>query len=184
MATPPDFSVGQVLTAAHMDAVGLWKVADVEITGSAPTTVNVNDCFSSNYRNYRILWRIATSSADPEIRFRLRVSSTDATTNYFTGGWLVDSAGTLNYSQNGDHSRWGIAYAAAANSTSGAMDIIGPNIAANTSYYGNSVNSTGAVARTVSLGGVHLTATAYTGFTLYASTGTMTGRILVYGYRD
>ena len=26
MATPPDFSVGQVLTAAHMDAVGLWLV--------------------------------------------------------------------------------------------------------------------------------------------------------------
>ena len=179
----PSFSVGEVLTAADMNAVGLWLVTGKDLSGSA---TSVDNCFTSNYRNYRIVYRIATNSAsDSEIRFTLRVGGVDAITNYNTGSWLVDGAGTLNYSQSGTYSRWNVVYSAASNTGSGVVDIIGPAIAANTSFTGNHTNSTGGGnARTINMGGNHLTATAYDGFTLTSATGTFTGRVQVYGYRD
>jgi len=180
--TYPVFSAGEVLGAADMNAVGLWLVTGKDLSGTA---TSVDNCFTSNYRNYRIVYRIATSSADPEIRFTLRVGGVDAITNYNTGSWLVDGAGTLNYSQSGAYSRWNVVYAPASNTGSGVVDIIGPAIAANTSWTGNHTNSTGGGnARTINMAGNHLTATAYDGFTLTASTGTFTGRVQVYGYRN
>jgi hypothetical protein len=180
--TYPSFNSGDILNASDMNAVGLWLVTGKDLSGSA---TSVDNCFTSNYRNYRIVYRIATSSADPEIRFTLRVGGVDAITNYNTGSWLVDGAGTLNYSQSGAYSRWNVVYSGTSNSGNGVVDIIGPAIAANTSFTGNHTNSTGGGnARTINMGGNHLTATAYDGFTLTASTGTFTGRVQVYGYRN
>jgi hypothetical protein len=48
----PDFSPGEVLTAAAMDSIGLWKIAEVNLTG---TTVNIVGCFSSSFDAYRIV---------------------------------------------------------------------------------------------------------------------------------
>ena len=50
MATPPTFSSGSVLTAAQMNAVGLWLVK-TQTVGTAVSSVSVTDVFSSNYDN-------------------------------------------------------------------------------------------------------------------------------------
>ncbi len=154
------------------------------ITFSAVGAFSVNGAFTSGYANYRILIDVASSSGDPELRFTLRKSGTDAATNYFTGSWLVDGAGTLNFSQNGTYSRLNIAYAAAANTCSTSLDIFKPQTSNNTNWNGQATNSTGSSARTVAFGGAHLTADTYDGFTLTPSTGTWSGTIRVYGYRN
>jgi hypothetical protein len=74
----PDFSPGEVLTAAAMDSIGLWLVKTVTI-GSAVTSVPVADAFSSTYDNYLITVNGGASSTPNEIRLRLGSS----TTNYF-----------------------------------------------------------------------------------------------------
>jgi hypothetical protein len=178
------FTTGEVLTASDTNTYlansGLVYVTSTAISGSS---VSINSCFTSTYENYKMLFRIATSSADPEIRMTLRLAGTDSTANYYTGVWLADSSGTVNYSNNGAYSRIGIAYTAAANTCSGALDIFGPALAANTSWNGNTSNSTGSVGRTVAVGGAHLVATAYDGLTITAGAGTFTGTLTIMGYR-
>jgi hypothetical protein len=49
--TYPSFSAGEVLRAADMNAVGLWKVASGTLSG---TTTNFQGCFTSDYDNYLI----------------------------------------------------------------------------------------------------------------------------------
>jgi hypothetical protein len=48
MATPPDFSVGQVLTAAQMNAVGLWLVKTQTIAAGS-TDVTVTNAFPDDF---------------------------------------------------------------------------------------------------------------------------------------
>jgi hypothetical protein len=178
------FTTGEVLTAADTNTYlansGLVYITSSAITGSS---VSINSCFTSTYDNYKIFFQIATSSGDPEIRLTLRLAGTDSVVNYQTGAWLADSAGTLNYSASGAYSRIGIAYNAAQNTCSGSLDIFSPALATNTSWVGNTTNSTGSAARTISIGACHLTATAYDGLTITAGTGTFTGRLTIMGYR-
>jgi hypothetical protein len=175
----------------YMGLVKVIPTSGVGCTISATGTVtfssgafSVNGAFTSGYANYRVLIDVATSSGDPEVRLTLRASGTDSAANYYTGSWLVDSGGTLNFSQNGNYSRLNIAYAAAANTCSTSLDIFKPQTANNTNWNGQATNSIGSAARTIAFGGAHLSAVAYDGFTLTPSTGTWSGTVRVYGYRN
>ena len=53
MATPPTFVAGQVLTAAQMNKIGMWRTYSTTTAGTA-TTVQVDNCFSADYRHYRL----------------------------------------------------------------------------------------------------------------------------------
>ncbi len=48
--TYPSFSAGDILTAADMNAVGLWLVK-TQTVGTAVASVTVTDAFSSTYDN-------------------------------------------------------------------------------------------------------------------------------------
>jgi hypothetical protein len=70
MATPPDFTAGQVLTAAQMNAVGLWLIKTQTI-GSAVSSVTVTDAFSADYDNYLITITGGSSSGSGNLRLQL-----------------------------------------------------------------------------------------------------------------
>jgi hypothetical protein len=95
MATPPDFVSGAVLTAAQMNAIGLWLVNTT--TFSAVSSVEINDCFSADFQNYKIVWSI-TPSTTANISVRLRVGGVDnSTSNYFRAGVAnLNTASTLS----------------------------------------------------------------------------------------
>ena len=78
----PSFSVGEVLTAADMNAVGLWKITSG--TSSGTTAYNYDGVFTSSYRNYRIvLSNIEVSTAARAVRLQFRASgSTNANAGY------------------------------------------------------------------------------------------------------
>lgn len=76
MATPPVFTSGSVLTAAQMNAVGLWLVKAGSFSGA--TSHSVDSVFSSDYRNYRLVFsNLSTASGSVGISLRLRSSSGD-----------------------------------------------------------------------------------------------------------
>lgn len=68
----PDFSPGEILTAAAMDSVGLWRITTCTVSstggtaatasngvitvGTGNTTVTINNAFSADYDNYFITW--------------------------------------------------------------------------------------------------------------------------------
>jgi len=49
----PSFASGEVLTAADMNAVGLWLVKTQTVGTGVPSVV-VTDAFSANYDNYLV----------------------------------------------------------------------------------------------------------------------------------
>jgi len=152
-------------------------------TFSASSGVNVDSVFSGTYDDYLVLVH-ATASADAELKFRLRLSGTDATSAYTsvrayaygtTPGVQTDNAGTDEWQINnlGNTAVKGVT----------RLDLMSPAIAAATAAVGQSVgyfSSTSTIITT--LGATHATATAYDGFSLIPSAGDITGRWAVYGY--
>ena len=83
----PSFSVGEVLTAADMNAVGLWRVTSCTVSsvggtaatasngvitiGSNNTSVTVSNAFSADYSSYYIMCRGGTGSAPNNLTFQL-----------------------------------------------------------------------------------------------------------------
>jgi hypothetical protein len=82
MATPPVFSSGAVLTAAQMNAVGMWKITEASTIGAS---LSISNCFTSDFKNYRIVWNIdgATNLANLVFRWRLNTTDQNAFTYYY-----------------------------------------------------------------------------------------------------
>lgn len=60
--TYPSFNVGDILTAADMNSVGMW-VVKTQTVGTGVTSVTVTDAFSATYDNYFITWTGGTLSS-------------------------------------------------------------------------------------------------------------------------
>jgi hypothetical protein len=185
----PDFSPGEVLTAAAMDSIGLWKVASGSF--SAASNVPVIDCFISNYKNYRVLIEIesASTTATRNITFQFRDSSgNDATANYYYGSNL-DDFGNTNSQRIGAYAATSAIlapYFGYADSTcTASIDVYDPQLATSKSrYIGTALGGSAAAASVGSVALSFLTAKTHTGFTFFSSTGTITGNYYVYGYRN
>lgn len=76
----PDFSPGEVLTAAAMDQIGLWLVKTQTFTSTQ--NCNVTDCFSSDYENYVAIVNGTFSLAGQITAVQLLTGTTPKTTNY------------------------------------------------------------------------------------------------------
>jgi hypothetical protein len=175
----PDFSPGEVLTAAAMDSIGLWLVSTTTI-GTGVTSVPVNNCFSSNYKSYRII--IENNDTNGSASHDIQLQGIAA--NYYMAGhfwaWTVPGA-TTNYSPPPQTTFIVSANTAASAGTGIIVDITNPNLALR--KYGWVTSQAGNGAFTANL--LNLTATASTGFTLGKGGNTMTGgQIRVYGYRN
>lgn len=184
MATPPVFTAGSVLTAAQMNAVGLWQTKQV-IAGTAVSSITVQNAFSADFTAYRIVIGGGSISTAASASLQLINSGgTASTTTYYEtfiysaySGSTVSAANTNN----------GANFVRTANSISssdclsGAFDLVNPFLTKFTHYYnaGNPAGGNGGNSI-----GYHGTASSYTGFTLTLSAGNCTGTIVtVYGYR-
>ena len=92
MATPPDFTAGQVLTAAQMNAVGLWRVTDGTFTNTNNFTISG---FTSDYEFYRVIIRATrvSGTGTNELNAQLYNGATARTTEYYGGGFFVNLSG-------------------------------------------------------------------------------------------
>lgn len=177
MATPPDFSPGQVLTAAHMDAVGLWLVKTQTI-GTSVASVTVSNVFSSTYANYRIVYEnVATTGLNA---LNLTFNASTGSTYNDAGNFIVSGGGqTIEATASRTSIRIGIVEASV--SISGWFDCLAPNINGRTWVNGGSMGSLYFNWRQ----GVDTNTAQHTDFTLTPAAGTLTGgTIRVYGYRD
>ena len=185
MATPPVFSAGSVLTAGQMNAVGMWKVAEVDWTSGG--TVNVNNCFTSDFANYRIIIsnaKHATTSAN--ILMRLRASGTDTAAGYYWSRRFIPFGGAGGGDTGASNSADFVPgiVAAVANGGAGSIDIYNPQKALATlvTFQGVWAITTGEMAAG---SGFLNNTTQYDGFSLIANTGNLTAlNVCVYGYRD
>ena len=179
----PDFSPGEVLTAAAMDQVGMWLIKTQTLTSVGTGGFLITDLFSSDYQNYRAMINIDTSSQN--LGLFARFGSIATPYNYATLGL---TAGNLVDNQSGaGQTSFLIGYMrSGARTHTFDMDIFNPNMALTTSatYSGWSDNSAGNSSGHRTGSALLNDVTAVTGLTLLTSAGTVNGTIRVYGYRN
>lgn len=177
----PVFSVGETLTSAAMNSVGLWKIASSTFTAADTTTGAVVDgCFSSSYDNYRLIVTCTSASGLNSVNLQFRVSGNNAATGYNTRGWY--NFGTLTSYAPAAQTSYYMFDAGQTNPASGVIDIFGPNKAQRTTATCTAIEPTSFYAYNFTT--THDQATAYTGFRLVPSGSTITGTVTVYGYRN
>ena len=181
------YTAGEVLTAASLNANlsfaasspagGLTLVTSA--SGSAAASIIIDNCFSSTYENYRILF-VGKTSADIFCTIQLRVGGVAAATNYATQ--MMNASGSSVSAARLTAQTSGRIFASNSDDTNAAsIDIFKPNLAIATGYSVLNANMSGTIDQYV-ITGRHSTATAYDGFAVTPASGTITATIYVYGY--
>jgi hypothetical protein len=175
----PDFSPGEVLTAAAMDSIGLWLVKTQAVTGGNAATV-VTGAFSADFDAYKIIVSNGACSA-ANIGILLTLGST--VTGYGVGRIAFGSAG-VSGSGGTNESSINIGEANTDQLQSN-FELQNPFLAKHTTIaMMPAYNVTNNNSRLV--GAVLKNTTSYTAFTLTLSGGATftSGTIRVYGYRN
>ena len=178
MAVPPDFVSGQVLTAAQMNAIGMWLIKKQTI-GTGVSSVQVTDAFSADYDNYRVIITGGAGSANSSLRLTLGAT----VTAYYQGGMGSTYAGASNTGNGSNAAFWAVGNGTASALFS-TLDLYSPFLTDETFISGHTANADTSGAAFTFTGYLNNT-TSYTAFTITPSTGTLTGgTIRVYGYRN
>ena len=181
----PDFSPGEVLTAAAMDSIGLWKVA--KGTATTGTLLSIANCFTADYDAYRVVLSDCRISGAVTVDVRLRNSGGQITTNY---AWVYVNSSyvtTSTYNQQGatGSSTFSVLGGVGDPTASGTVfDVISPFASANrTTVIGSRTDARtgGAVGH---YSGFHNVAESITGIDFLIGSGTITNlTATIYGYR-
>jgi hypothetical protein len=155
----------------------------VSETLTAASSVSINNCFSATYDNYRIIFAGAGPN-NTAFRLRWRASGSDnSTASSYTSQYLQAESTSVSaalltdsYSRisNGDDSET-VVFSA---------DVASPFLAKPTSFVSFGNYPLDGPARVWLETGRHNQSTSYDGFTFYVASGTITGNIRVYGYRN
>lgn len=185
------FTQGEQLTAADTNSYlgngGLVYVT--ETTFTATPTVNVNNCFTSTYDQYRILFYAVGSSNTNACVFTLVSGGTERTTGYFGQVMSYDpTAGSVTWYAYSQTTRIPVGWLPNGGQEGCiSFDIYNPAVAtAKTALHGThfGVSSGAYFTAGVCAGQYQTAAEAHQGFWFRNVAGTnMTGRVYVYGYR-
>jgi hypothetical protein len=183
-------TLGQDIDTAMNTALGTKKAGMVLLNTTSFSGVAsqaVNSVFSSTYQNYRILINIASSTGDINaIGMKLRVSTTDTSTNYnsvrvFSKGATPASAGEDILGTD----EWFIGESDKDQNGASAiaMDLFSPNEARSTNFQLSASTSDGEFYCHF-ICGIQSSSTQFDGFNIINSAGNTTGTIRVYGYNN
>jgi hypothetical protein len=178
----PDFSPGQVLTAAAMDSIGLWLVKTHQVVGT-PTTITVTDAFNADYDAYKIVF---TNSKNTTFDISFSMQLNNATVNGYFGSFMFVnvSTNTIASASNNNDSSFSFVGSSGTGTLAGGMvcDVINPFITGATSIISSPLSYQN-ISGTYT--GLQTTNASHTGFSLTAGAGAFTGgTIRVYGYRN
>lgn len=178
------FTQGEVLTTADTNTYltngGLVYITETSFTTS--TAVNVNNCFTSGYDNYKLVISMVGSVGGNAYNLRYRVSGADNTSaSYFYYGfyWTTSAVNLTTTSATGlflSNRSTGTSY------DSCVVEVFNPQRAVLTAHQVEAIEvNTGLLIKT---GGFFNGTNQFDGFTLYPGSGNMTGTVRVYGYRQ
>jgi hypothetical protein len=175
----PDFSPGEVLTAAAMDSIGLWLVK-TQTVGAGVSSVTVTGAFSADYDNYKITLNGGTGGATT-IKFALTGSGAG---NYYAGYQNVSYTGTASTSSGNNLDSWVFAGGSRASGAFLNVELMQPFLTARTGFTVASRVDADTSGGSTNGNGYHNVAASYTGFTLTVDQPITGGTIRVYGYRN
>lgn len=154
-------------------------------TFSGVASVSVNDCFSSDYDNYKILLHnFSAAASGNDLRFRGRIGTTDQTAANYSFGSLNISSTSTGYGSGGASVTTGgvIGFTDTSVGNGCSVEIYAPNLPIETGWTWQQKRAANANGY-FGFGSYQNTA-QLTGFTIAASGGgNISGTISVYGYR-
>lgn len=154
-------------------------------TFTTSTAVNVNNCFTSTYANYRIVLNLtATSATDVSVSMYGRASGADTTTNYARCGYTHDFTTFAGFAlSNAVILSGGTTY---PDRTKLVMDVMDPQAAVRTLFFYQTSYVTNSGVGPVNTHGLmqQNSATQFDGFSLVPASGNISGTVRVYGYRN
>jgi hypothetical protein len=182
----PDFSPGEVLTAAAMDSIGLWLVKTVSI-GSGVSAVDVTSCFSSDFSNYQIEFDnvIGSTAINPTVQFL--VGTTPTITGYYGSQISINLAGAITGIGFSNVSAVSSQLVTDTAGSGGHMNVYAPNKATKTTFISHGIDprtSGGSPLRMSS--SFQDSSTQFDGIRFTAGSGATftSGTIRVYGIRN
>lgn len=183
--TYPTFTTGEVLTAAAMNAVGLWKITSVSFTNATSASpVDIVGCFSSDYTNYEIMFNTTAGTANAEVGCRLLSGTTPAAGSDYR--WAGTGSTNTNASSDGGtltQTYFPVTFLTANGTVSAPIRCFQPQVAVRTVFVSDWLYDDGGTLISRRYHGQHNLAVSYTGLRIYTLTGSMTGTATVYGYR-
>ena len=175
----PDFSPGEVLTAAAMDSIGLWLVKTQTI-GTGVSSVTVTNAFSADYDNYKII--VGSGSASTDILIDFRLGSTATGYNQFSVVG-VPTSNTVSGSGKTNQVRFISVGRGSSAGLDASIELNSPFLPKITTI--KATNTRPGTGNTEWINGYLSGTTSYTDFELNCGAATMTGgTIRVYGYRN
>jgi hypothetical protein len=177
----PDFSPGEVLTAAAMDSIGLWLVK-TQTVGTTVSSVAVTGAFSADYDYYKITYTDGVGSTTASMNLQMGSTATGYVWGIVIGRY--DNAGSLSGGATND-TVWKNVGFSDADGNLFECELTQPFQTKKTGFKAWHWDARFGGGTGFGAAGGHLrNTTSYTGFTLSVSSGTMTGgTIRVYGFR-
>jgi hypothetical protein len=172
---------GGVPTWATPAGGGLTFIGATTFTSTA--TINVNDVFSSNYENYRVVGYGTNSTTSTNV-IRMRVSGSDTTANYASIRIVAENANlaTDNDTSGTDDIFLGT-FSTSTDASYFSIEFARPYLSTSTAIFTTQTAITGGY-RMQFVYGHQTDSTSFTGFTILNPQGyTMTGKLFVFGYQ-
>jgi len=171
-----DLDGNEIANAAYPSGIVLVKSQTI---GTAVSSVTVNDAFSSEFDNYRIIISGGGGSTDTLLRLQLG----NTTSGYYTAKLGAYASGASAY--NASTNYWAHLGSASGGSLNADATVMQPYLTERTFMHGF-FSFAGTTGSEFGISGAYLdNATSYTDFTVFTQNGTITGgTIRVYGYRN
>lgn len=161
---------------------GLQFITSMSVT--AQSELVIDNCYSSAFTNYLLMVRLQTTVSDSF--YQNRVGGSNAQTNYNRQLLEAQSTAVTTSTNNTQTSFVFTSNSNGAFWQTAEVNVFSPAVAEPTGIQVNHCRTNGGytVPSAFLIYGNHSTATAYDGFRVFVPSGTLTGTIRVYGYRD
>jgi hypothetical protein len=151
-------------------------------TFSAATSINVNNCFSATYENYKVILTTTSVSGSAPTTIRLRVGGADNSTSNYGSGYAESNSGGVSNRYSNAADGWIKGNFNMTNNFIFTFDITQPFLSQRTAFAGvygqeDSGNRVGAPA------GYFNATTSFDGFSIILASNNVTGFVSVYGYQ-
>jgi hypothetical protein len=168
-------------TVAVSGASGLTLINTTTL--STVASQSFNDVFSATYNNYYIQMSLDGSTTNQDVNFRLRASGADNSSANYSRSNFSQVSTTLTGQSLTAQTSWGsVVEVVSTQRQYSDLTVFNPFLTQYTAGIGNSLSvPNGATYQERMTFGTTVT-TSYTGFTLIAASGNISGTVSVYGY--
>jgi hypothetical protein len=163
--------------------VGLVHINTTSFT--TQSTVSINNVFTTAFDNYRIIFEANGSTTSQNVGARLRAGGSDSTASSYhqqIGEFSGTSASGFRESSANIWNR--ISTVNSASPVLATMDIASPALSRFTTVTGTRQVEPTATTQIQLMGSAFANTTVFDGISFIVGTGTMTGTVRIYGYRN